>query len=109
MSQDKHHGASDYGGLTIHDLLMLPKDTRLLLLWMQRQPTCNLKAISDFLNQTEMQTQRLLSDLQQRGYVQSTLSSQETLYQVHLIAMRHQRCDRETSNMLETLIEDESG
>ena len=108
MSQDKHHRANDYGGLTVHDLLMLPEEeTRLLLLWMQRQPTCNLKAVSDFLNQTEVQTQRLLSDLQQRGFVQSTLSSQETLYQVHLIAMRHQRCDRETSNMLETLIDDE--
>ena len=107
MSQYTGRTVAKAGIVTLPDLLSLPEEKRRVLTWMQRQTQCSLKALIDFLGQTEEITGNLLHELQEQGLIQAIVTEPETLYQVRFGSARQRQLSTLTESILETLINGE--
>ncbi|MEL6381795.1 MAG: hypothetical protein AAFQ89_04850 [Cyanobacteria bacterium J06626_18] len=107
MSQYTGRNVAEAGMVTLPDRLSLSAEKQRVLAWMQKQTQCSLKALIDFLDQTEETTDGLLRELLQQGFVQAIATEPETLYQVRLGSARQRRSYPLTESILDSLISGE--
>lgn len=79
------------GGLTMHTLLNLPDEKRMLISWILRQNSSTLAQIAQHLRQDQQAVQSLLQDLVNQHFIETVSQGRETYYQVNMVSMRRSR------------------
>lgn len=82
------------GGLTMHTLLNLPDERRMLLSWILRQNRSTLSQISHYLKQDQKTVKSLLQDLINLRFIETVSQGNEIYYKVNMVSMRSSRALR---------------
>ncbi|MEA2640611.1 MAG: hypothetical protein QOF51_2005 [Chloroflexota bacterium] len=75
-------------GMSILDVLDLPADERHLVTWILRHGVVRLNEVTTYLSEDAEQGERLLHDLERRGFVKQITDGGDVCFRVQVMSQR---------------------